>query len=94
MCPSHYLPVYLCCAVGSAVQCSAGGTGGGEGGPAVALSPCGRGPAAIHRHLAGRRVSHTAYTSRHSSQSGAGLRALGPRGLSGGAEGSRTRWTL
>ena len=33
---SHYLPVYLCCAVGSAVQCSAGGRGGGVGGAEVA----------------------------------------------------------
>ena len=91
--PSHHLPVYLCCAVGSAVQCSARGRGGGEGGAAVALSPCGRGPAAIHRHWAGRRVSHAAHMSRHSSQSGAGLRVLGPQGSSGGAEGSHTRWT-
>ena len=30
---------------------------------------------------------------RHSSQSGAGLRALGPRGSSGDAGRSRTRWT-
>ena len=30
---------------------------------------------------------------RDSSQSGAGLRALGPRGSSGGGGGSRTRWT-
>ena len=91
--PSDHLLMYLCCAVGSAVPCSAGGRGGGEGGPAVALSPCGRGQAAIHRHWAGRQGSHAAHTSRHSSQSGAGLRALGPRGLSGGAERSGTRWT-
>ena len=93
VCPSHHLPVYLCCVLGSAVQCSAGGRGGVEGGAAVALSPCGGGPAAIHRHSAGRRVTHAAHTSHHSSQSGPGLRALGPRGSSGGAEGSRTRWT-
>ena len=61
--------------------------------PAVALSSCGREPAAIHPHWARRQASHAAHTSRHNSQSGAGLRALGPRGSSGGAEGSRTRWT-
>ena len=47
----------------------------------------------IHRHWGGRRVSHAAHTSRHSSQFGVGLRALGPRGSSGDAEGSRSRWT-
>ena len=36
---------------------------------------------------------HAAHPSRHSSQSGAGLRALGPQGSSGGATGSTTRWT-
>ena len=46
----------------------------------VVLVPCRQGPAVIHRHLGWRRVSHAAHTSRHSSQSGAGLRALGPRG--------------
>ena len=68
---------------------------GGEGvrgwGAAVASALYGRGPVAIHRHWEGRRVSHGAHASRHSSQSGAGLRALSPRGLSGGAGGSRTR---
>ena len=59
----------------------------------MALSLCGRGPAAIHRHWAGRRVSRAAHTLRHSSQSGAGLRGLGPQGSSGGAGGSRTRLT-
>ena len=59
----------------------------------MALAPCGRRPVVIYRHPGGRWVSHAAHTSRHSSQSGAGLRALGPRGSSGGAEGSRTRWT-
>ena len=73
------------------MQCFAGG--GGGGGAAVALAPCGRGPAAIHRHWGGSWVSHAAHTSRHSSQSEAGLRALGPQGSLGGAEGSRTRWT-
>ena len=91
-CPLNYLLVLLCCAVGRAMQCFAGG-GGEGGGAAVRLAPCGRGLVAIHRHWGGRWVSHAAHTSRHSSQSGAGLRALGPRGLSGGAEGSRTRWT-
>ena len=57
----------------------------------MTLAPCGRGPVAIHWHWVGRRVSHEAHTSPHSSQSGAGLRALGPRGSTGGAEGSRTR---
>ena len=46
----------------------------------------------IHRHWGGRRVSHAAHTSRHSSQFGVGLRALGPWGSSGDAEGSRSRW--
>ena len=85
---SHYLLVHQCRAVGSAVRCSAGGRGGGGGGPAVASAPHGRGPAAIHRHLEGRRGSHAAHASRHSSQSGAGPMALGPRGrrmVSGGA---------
>ena len=59
----------------------------------MTLAPCGRGPVAIHRHWVGRRGSHLAHTSRHSCQSEAGLRALRPRGSSGGAEGSRTRWT-
>ena len=93
VCLSHYLLVHLCCAVGSAVQCSAGGRGGWEGKPALALALCGRGPMAIHRHWRGGWVSHAAHTSRHNSQSWVGLRALGPRGSSGGAEGSRTRWT-
>ena len=78
--PSHYLPVHQCLAVGSAVRCSAGGRGGGGWGPAVASAPYGRGPAAIHRHWEGGQGSHAAHASRHSSQSGAGLRALGPRG--------------
>ena len=53
----------------------------------------GEGPAGIDRHWEGRRGSHAAHALRHSSQSGAGLRALGPRGSFGGAGGSRTRWT-
>ena len=77
-------------------QCRAvqrGGEGGRQGGLAVVLLPCGQGPVVIHRHWGGRRESHAAHTSRHSSQSPAGLRALGPRGSSGDAGGSRTRWT-
>ena len=59
----------------------------------MSLAPCGRGPVAFHRHLGGRWVSQVAHTLRQRCQSGAGLRALGPWGSSGGAEGSRTRWT-
>ena len=59
----------------------------------MVLVPCGQGPMVIHRHWGGRRVSHAALTSRHSSQSGAGLRALGPRGSLGDAGGSRIRST-
>ena len=91
--PSHYLLVHQCRAVGSAVWRSAGGRGGGGGGPAVASAPHGRGPAAIHRHWEGRQGSHAAHALRHSSQSGAGPRALGPRGSSSPVGGSRTRWT-
>ena len=91
--PSHYLLVHQCRAVGSAVWRSAGGRGGGGGGPAVASAPHGRGPAAIHRHWEGRWGSHAAHASRHSSHSGAGPRALGPRGSSSGVGGSCTRWT-
>ena len=76
-----------------AVPCSALRGGGEGGGAAVASAQYGRGPAAIHRHWEGEQGSHAARASRHSSQSGAGLRDLGPRGLSGGAGGSRTRWT-
>ena len=82
-------------AVPWAVPCGAlrEGRGGGGGGPDVASAPHGRGPAAIHRHLEGRRGSHAAHASRHSSQSGAGPRALGPRGSPSGVGGSRTSWT-
>ena len=66
---------------------------GGAAGLAVASAPHGQGPAAIHRHWEGRRGSHAAHASRHSSQSGAGPRALGLRGSSSGVGGSRTRWT-
>ena len=41
----------------------------------------------------GGRGGHAAHASRHSSQSGPGPRALGPRGSSSGVGGSRTRWT-
>ena len=38
--PSHYLPVHQCRAVGSAVQCSAGGREGGRGwGAGCGVSP-------------------------------------------------------
>ena len=47
----------------------------------MVLVLCGHGLVVIHRHWGGRRASHAAYTSRHGSQSGAGLRALGPQGL-------------
>ena len=57
------------------------------------LVPCGQGLVVIHRHSGGRRASHAAHTPRYSSQSGVGLRALGPQGLSGNAGGGRTRWT-
>ena len=59
----------------------------------MVLVPCRHGLVVIHRHWRGRRASHTAHTSRHSSQSGVGLRALHPRGSSSDAGGSRTRWT-
>ena len=59
----------------------------------MALTLSGRGLVAIHGHWGKSRVSQAAQMSRHSSQFGAGLRALGPRGSSGGVEGSRTRWT-
>ena len=59
----------------------------------VVMVPGCQGSAAIHRHWGGRRVSHSAHLPHHSSQSGVGLRALGPWGLLGGAGGSRTRWT-
>ena len=79
-------------AVPSAVPCGALRGGGGEGvGGRLWRQP--RGPAAIHRHWQGRRGSHAAHASHHSSQSGAGPRALGPRGSSSGFGGSRTRWT-
>ena len=62
-------------------------------GRVVAVVPAGLRPVAIWRHLGGRRASNSAHSLRHSSQSGAGLRALGPRASSGVAGGSRTRWT-
>ena len=86
-CLSHYLLVHLWRATGSAVWC----WGGGRLFPVMVLG--GEGSAAIYPHWNGRRVSESAHSPRHSSQSGVGLSALGPRGSSGGAGGSRTRWT-
>ena len=81
-------------AVPWAVPCGALRGGGGRGGgAAVASALHGRGPAAIHRHWEGRRGSHAAHALRHSPQSRAGPRPLGPRGSSGGVGGSRTGWT-
>ena len=60
----------------------------------MVLAPCGQGPVVIYRHWGGRRLSHTAHTSRHSCQSRLGLSALGPRGSSGAAKESRTSWTI
>ena len=82
-------------AVPWAVPCGAlrGGGGRGVGGRLWRQPRTAGGSAAIHRHWEGRRGSHAAHASRHSSQSGTGLRALGPRGSSSGAGGSRTRWT-
>ena len=91
--PSHYLPVHQCRAVGSAVQCSAGGEGGRGWGAGCGISSVRAGAGGHPWALGGRRGSHAAHASCHSSQSGAGLRALGPRGSSGGAGGGRTRWT-
>ena len=82
-CPLQYLLVHQWCAVGSAVQCCAGGLGEGEGGAAVVLPPCGQGLVVIHRHRGGRRLSNAAHTSRHSSQSGVRLKGPGPLGVVG-----------
>ena len=54
----------------------------------MVLVLCGQGSVVIHWHPGGRRASHVANTSRHRSQSGVGLRALGPKGrraMPGGA---------
>ena len=59
----------------------------------MVLVPCWQGLVVIGRHWGGGRVSHAAHTWRHRSQSGVGLRALGPRGSWGDAGGGRTRWT-
>ena len=82
-------------AVPWAVPCGAlqGGEGGRGWGAGCGVSParpgaCGHPPA-----LGGEAGAHAAHASRHSSQSGAGPRALGPRGSSSGVGGSRTRWT-
>ena len=88
-CP--FLLVLLWCAVGSAVWCCVAGR---RRGLVVEMFSGDQGSAAIHQHWGGRRMSHAARLPRHSSQSGLGLRALGPRGSSGGAGASRTRWTL
>ena len=53
----------------------------------VVMVPGGQGSAAIQQHWGRSQVSHPAQSPRHSSQSGVGLRALGPRGSSGGAAG-------
>ena len=54
---------------------------------ALVMVPGCQGSAIINRHWGGRRVSSAAQSPRHSSQS-----AVGPRGTSGDARGSRTRW--
>ena len=77
--------------VGWTVPCAAGWAEGGA--LVVVVAQGGQGPVAIHRHWGGRLASHSTHTLRHSSQSGLGLRALGPVGPSGVAGGSRTRWT-
>ena len=59
----------------------------------VVLVPSGQGSVVIHRLWGGRRGSHAAHTSRHSSQSEVWLTALGHGGSQGDARGSRTRWT-
>ena len=69
------------------VPCGAWGGGGAGCGCGSGRS----GAMAMHRHLGGRRPSHSAHTLHHSSQSGGGLRALGPVGLSRVAGGSCTR---
>ena len=73
-------------------QCRAVPEGGG-GGLVVVVAPGGQGPVAIHRHWGGRWASLSAHSPRHSPQSGPVLRALRPRGSSGVAGGSRTRWS-
>ena len=47
----------------------------------------------IYRRWGSRRARGSAHSVRHSPGSGAGLRALGPQGLSGVTRGSRTRYT-
>ena len=85
-CLSHYFLVHQWRAVGSAVWRCEGGGGGG-----LLMVPGGQGSVAIHRHWGGGRAGQSAHLQRHSSQSWVGLRELGPRGSSVGAEGSRTR---
>ena len=57
------------------------------------VAPGGHGPVVIHQHWGRRRATRSAHILCHSSQSGAGLRALGPQGSSGFAGGSHTRWS-
>ena len=59
----------------------------------MVVAPGCQGLVAIHWHWGGRQASHSAHTPHHSSQSGVGLRALGPLVSWGVAGGSRTRWT-
>ena len=73
--------------MGSAVRCREGG------GLAVVVVPGRQGPLAINGYWGGRRANQAAQSPRRSPQSGVGLRALGRRGSSDGAAGSRTRWT-
>ena len=46
----------------------------------VVMVPGGQGSEAIHRHWGGRRVSDSAHSPRHSSQSPVGLTVWAPRG--------------
>ena len=83
------LPPLCISAVPWAVPCGAlrGGGGEGVGGGLWRQASHGLGPAAIHQHWEGRQGSHAAHASRHSPQSRAGPRALGPRGASDGVRG-------
>ena len=63
-CPLHYLLVQLWCAVGSAVQCSAGGGGGTGGGAGSGVDPVRAGagghPSALGREVGEQRGPHVA----------------------------------
>ena len=77
-------------------QCCAvlrGRKGGRRSGSCGGVSPVQAGAGGHPSAVGGGRGIHAAHASRHCSQSGAGLRALGPRGSPVGARGSRTRWT-